>query len=165
MNKSINERQQSLSSKFSVSEPEKVETKGKVLWEKPYINSSQVIHTESGDFHYEMVIRGEEITKKNSHKSYRAVCICKVCVKSFRFGGQEYQFFINPVDSISTCRVIPEIIVKWKKGVLEEPVFSKVELNSDRLFEKYKSRIEVFLEHTFSDEILTTFLNQHRSGD
>ena len=128
------------------------------MWEKAVINSSQTINIDSGIFHYEIVVRGEEFHKSvGSEKRYQSVSKIKVCVKSFEYNGIVYDIFINPIDCTSTCRQDKTIVINWKQAIFTQPVLTKPEMNKEEQFNLHMNKLENAVREIFIPEILAVF--------
>lgn len=156
LNKSINEKQTNTVFK---SKPPVLHSFCKdtprIIFDKSFINSQQIMQVGQGIFHYELVLRGEELknTKDNTRKMW-STSIIKVCVKSFDYKGTEYNFFMNPVDAISRCKEKPNIVVNWKKAIYKETVLLRTELNWKEQLNKHLVKLESYIQEYFIPEII-----------
>lgn len=127
------------------------------LWEVCLINSQETINVSNAIFHYEMVVKGEQLNGPNDLKTYRSRSKIKVCIKTFMYKGKIYDFFINPVDGISRCKQNPKIVINWKETMFMIPVLTREELNKEEQCCKHLAKLESQLEEEFIPEIISCF--------
>lgn len=158
MKKSVCERQLNTSEKRPTKADKHLpDNNTLVLWEIPLINSVQAINVNNAIFHYEMIVRGEQLRGPDNTKLFKSVSKIKFCVKNFMYGDKVYDFFMNPVDGICRCRQIPDIVINWKETVFTIPALSRVELNRKEQINKHLVMLESLIEERFIPEIISCF--------
>lgn len=123
-----------------------------VIWEVPYIDSSNHIKIDQQTFGYQLVIQGHLVTHKEGHKTYYALCKVKVypLILSFCDNHLIYVFVYDPIRCISTCH---DLKINWKEGNIKIPVLNKDEFVPDEVYQKSLCLIENFITEEFLSEI------------
>ena len=128
-----------------------------VLWEVPYINGKQIIQTEKGIFHFELVLRGiSDISRQNKHKWYSHSQV-KIYPLKLNYSGKEFSFVQNFIERTSICAEYPSVRFNWKEAYAKRYVLDPVELTPQEQFERHKVMIESFIDNEYYDEISKLF--------
>lgn len=122
-------------------------------WEVPYIDSKQVLYTEHGIFHFELILKGILIPRQSQVLVGQSVSRVKFCPVTVEYKGHLYDFFVNPVDKVSVCKDLPNVVIPWKEGSFSNPVVDLKELNSEEQFSKHKVLLENYIEKEYVPEI------------
>lgn len=122
-------------------------------WEVPYIDSKQVLYTEHGIFHFELILKGILIPRQSQVFVGQSVSHVKFCPVTVDYKGHIYDFFVNPVDKVSVCRDNPDVVIEWKEGSFSNPVVDLKELNPEEQFSKHKVLLENYIEKEYVPEI------------
>lgn len=122
-------------------------------WEVKYINSKQFIQTESGIFHYELVLHGRvNLSQSSVGESVSQVKVCPVTVMN---NNEVCDFFVNPIDKVCVCRKASYAVIPWKEGIFINPVANIKELTPEEQFSKHKVLLENYIESVYVPEILS----------
>lgn len=155
LRKTINQKPQKPLKKRTIAKvQEVVSTSTPVLWEKPFISSSQQIKTENGVFHYELVLRAL------ADKTVSRVKLCPVAITK---GERYYSFFPNPIDKVCICCSDSSIVIEWKELMLTMPVLFKEELNPEEQFSKHLVLIENYIDNFYLKEVYKAIENSSQS--
>lgn len=155
LRKTINQKPQKPYKKRTIAKvQEVVSTSTPVLWEKPFISSSQQIKTENGVFHYELVLRALP------DKSVSRVKLCPLAVTK---GDKYYSFFPNPIDKVCTCCSDSKIVVEWKELMFTLSVLFKEELNPEEQLAKHLVLIENYVNEFYLKEVYNAIENSSKS--
>ena len=122
-------------------------------WEVPYIDSKQNLYTEHGIFHFELVLKGILIPRQSQVLVGQSVSRVKFCPVTVDYKGHLYDFFVNPVDKVSVCKGIPNVVIPWKEGNFSNPVINLEELTPEEQFSKHKVLLENYIEKVYVPEI------------
>lgn len=122
-------------------------------WEVPYIDSKQNLYTEHGIFHFELVLKGILIPRQSQVLVGQSVSRVKFCPVTVDYKGHLYDFFVNPVDKVSVCKDIPNVVIPWKEGNFSNPVINLEELTPEEQFSKHKVLLENYIEKVYVPEI------------
>lgn len=128
-------------------------------WEVHYIDSKQNLYTEHGIFHFELVLKGILIPRQSQVLVGQSVSRVKFCPATVDYKGHIYDFFVNPVDKVSVCKDLPNIVIPWKEGSFINPVMNLEELTPDEQLQKHKVLLENYIEEEYIKEIYTLMSN------
>ena len=122
-------------------------------WEVPYIGSKQNLYTEHGIFHFELVLRGILIPRQSQVFVGQSVSRVKFCPVTVDYKGHLYDFFVNPVDKVSVCKDLPNVVIPWKEGSFINPVIDLKELTPEEQLSKHKVLLENYIETKYVPHI------------
>ena len=129
-----------------------MENTNKTNWEVHFISSKQILYTEHGVFHYELVLNGMQIPNKHSSVG-QSMSHIKFCPVMVEYKGCLYKFFVNSVNKTAVCQSDQNIVIPWKEGKFINPVINLVELTPDEQLTKHKVLLENYIEEEYIPEI------------